>query len=140
MKISEEQALQELQNWYDRKKFSRTKLKAVAFSENPESPTAQDILTDAISEGALVINEDGSLSLQLEFPTLDGEGISELKFKARMTLGEKTEATKGLKPDDGEGRLIAYIAKLTNQPQGVIKALDAGVDFERAGAIAVYFL
>ena len=140
MKISDEQARQELKAWYERKKFSKTKLKAVAFAENPDSPTAEDILADAISEGALVIGDDGSLTLQLEFPTLDGEGISGLKFKARMTLGEKTEATKGLKPDDGEGRLLAYIAKLTNQPLGVIKALDAGVDFERAGAIAVYFL
>lgn len=129
--VSEELARREFSGWLDAKRISERK--------REQYKDQEDILVEAIMAGDLVVEEKGLL-LKLLFPTNDGEGISVLNFKNRLTVGERQATTKGVAANDAEGRLIAYIAALTDQPAGVIKKLESGEDYERASAIAVYFL
>lgn len=129
--VSEDQARREIGGWLDIKRISERK--------REQYKDQEDILVEAITTGDLIVT-DGGLQLTLLFPTNDGEGVSVLKFKNRLTVGERQATTKGVAANDAEGRLIAYIAALTDQPTGVIKKLESGEDYERASAIAVYFL
>lgn len=129
--VSEDQARREIAQWLDVKRVSARK--------REQYKDQEDVLTEAIMAGDLVVGDNG-LELNLLFPTNDGEGVKVLKFKNRLTVGERQATTKGVAANDSEGRLIAYIAALTDQPVGVIKKLESGEDYERASSIAVYFL
>jgi len=131
-KVSNDQAVKDIERWLDAKKIKDRKREQNADSEA--------VLVDAIMDGDLIVNDDNSLTLKLIWPTAEGQGVSTLTFKSRLTVGERQEATKGIKPTDAEGRLIGYVAVLTDQPVGVIKKLESGEDYERASSIAVYFL
>jgi len=131
--ISNEQAKQEFNQWLDSKKISARK------RESNEG--AEEIIIDAIMDGAMVINEDKTIDLKLLFPIEQGNmNVDSLSLKHRLTVGQKNQAVKGLKPDDGDGRMLAYIAALSSQPAGIIRQMESGDDYERASAIAVYFL
>lgn len=125
-------AINEFERWLTSKKISDRKREA-----NKET---EAVLIEAIEDGNLIVNDDNTLILKLIWGTSEGNGVNELTFKNRLTVGERQSATKGIKADDGEGRLIGYIAALTDQPVGVIKKLESGEDYERASSIAIYFL
>jgi hypothetical protein len=131
-KVNLESAQADFTKWLDSKRISERKREA--------NKDAEAVLIEAFEAGELVLNDDGTLSLLLIWGTNDGEGVKELNFKNRLTVGERQIATKGIKADDGEGRLIGYIAALTDQPVGVIKKIESGEDYERASSIAIYFL
>ncbi len=130
--LSNESAVQDFEKWLDSKRIKDRKRES--------NKDAEAVLVEAIEDGDLVVNEDNTLTLKLIWGTAEGNGVNELTFKNRLTVGERQTSTKGIKADDGEGRLISYIAALTDQPVGVIKKLESGEDYERAGAIATYFL
>ena len=134
MNISEEIARKDFENWVSPKKLPKKKLE-----ENAEHA---DVIIDGIMDGSIVINEDNTLTLNLIWPTTEDEnGVSKLEFKKhRMKFADGQRATKGLKPDDADGRLLAFVSFLTDQPVGVIKNLAYGSDLTRASSITVYFL
>lgn len=132
-KVSEEQAREDFKKWLDSKKISNKKR-----ASNIE---AEDIIVEAIQEGMMVVTDENKIILSLLFPIESGNtSIPSLSFKSRLTVGQKHQAAKGIKPDDGEGRLLTYIAALSDSPAGVIRSMESGDDYERASAIAVYFL
>lgn len=134
-KLNKEQATKEFKEWLDTKKVSEKKRIA--------NEGFQDTIVDAIMDGDMIINEDKTIDLKLKFPIINTSGkeaFSSLIFKHRMTVGERSAACKGVKAEDGEGRIIGYVAALSSMTRGEINKLDSGEDFERASALAVYFL
>lgn len=130
--ISEEQAKAEIEKWL--------KAKRVTPRMRKKNEQAEETLIGAIQDGYLVLNDDLTLTQKLIFPTKeDGTGVNDLKFKLRMSVDERSTATKGYRPDDGDGRMIGYIAHLCGTARGIIGKLDS-VDFEIAQSIAIYFL
>ena len=129
-KVSREKAVEELERWLNAKKITGNKRKS--------NEDIEEELIDAIEEGYLVLNEDNSFTYKLKFP-LDGENpITELKFAFRVKIGVLNAKLRGIKIDDLSGRIQTYIAVLTDQPKGLIGALDTS-DNSIASAIATYF-
>ncbi len=131
-KVSQDQALLDFEKWLEARRINERKREA--------NKATEETLVGAIMDGLLIVNDDNTLTQVLVFPTNDGEGIKELKYAYRLNAGQRQEATKGIDAKDGEGRLIGYIAALTDQPKGVIKKLESGDDYDIATSIAVYFL
>lgn len=132
VKVSIDQATLDFEKWLIARKISDRKRETHKDHE--------EILIGAISDGLLVVNEDNTLTQTLIFPTNEGEGVKTLDYSLRLNAGQRQNATKSIDAKDGEGRLIGYIAALTNHPLGVIKKLESGEDYDIATAIAVYFL
>ena len=131
--ISKDTAAQEFNKWATQKRLSERVIN--------DLEGAQAIILAAFEEGTLVLIEDFTLTQKLIWPTgEDGNGVAELIYKFRMTVGQRSAAAKGIKPTDAEGRLAAYVAALTDQPRGVINKLDGGDDYSLASSIANYFL
>lgn len=131
-KISEDQATRDFEKWLEFRRINDRKREANEANEKT--------LIGAIMDGNLIVNEDGTLTQKLIFPTADGAGIKELNYSGRLNAGQRQAATKGVDAKDIEGRLIGYIAALTDQPLGVIKKIESGDDYDIATSIAVYFL
>jgi len=131
-KVSQDQAILDFEKWLEARRINERKREA--------NKATEETLVGAIVDGLLIVNEDNTLTQVLVFPTNGGEGVKELKYAYRLNAGQRQEATKGIDAKDGEGRLIGYIAALTDQPKGVIKKLESGDDYDIATSIAVYFL
>jgi hypothetical protein len=137
-KIAREIAEKEVTEWLDRKKISP--------STRESREDSIDLLIDCVCEGTLVFNKneqsneiDGTITHSLLFPT-DGEApITSLKYRARLNDNILRPFLKGVAGNDGDGRLTAYVAALTNTAKGIISALDSG-DKKISLAIAVFFL
>ena len=76
--------------------------------------------------------------MNLSWPIGDGGKINKLVFKPRLTVGEIHNNLKGIKSNDTDARIYAYIAALTDQPIGVIRSLDTE-DYRVASSIVVFF-
>lgn len=133
--ISREQAIIEVTAWLDHKKMSDRKRES-----NKESIEA---LTDAVEDGLLVLDQgteekEGTFEWKqlLKFPV--GE-IKELNFKARMPVGTIHVNLSGTKSDDGDARILAYVAALSGQNSGIIRKLDTE-DYSVSKNIAYFFL
>lgn len=130
-KVAREVAEQEVQKWLDSKKvFDST------IEENQDSIK---ILTEAIMQGTLTLNDDFSFTHKLLFPLGDGETmVGELKYKHRINEKETQKYLKGVSAKDGDGRLNATIAALCNTARGIIEGLDT-MDKKISNAIAIFF-
>jgi hypothetical protein len=130
-KVSKEVAGSEIERWLDYKKSSEAQ--RVSYADQIEQ------LSNAIESGDLVLNEDFSFTYKLKFDTGGEEPVKELKFKPRISIGSLQKSLEGVKTSDADGRITAYIAALTGQPKGVIRALDTA-DYSIPQAIVVFFL
>ncbi len=131
-KVSIDQATKDFEKWLEARRINERKRES--------NKTYEETLIGGIMDGNLIVNEDATLTQILVFPTADGEGVKELVYSQRLNAGQRQAATKGVDAKDGEGRLIGYVAALTNQPLGVIKKIESGDDYDIATSIAVYFL
>ncbi len=131
-KITREAAEAEVTSWLDKKKiFPETRDK---FKDHSE------LIVDAISNGALTLNpESFEFTHTLLFPIGENDGITEMKYKARLNDKQINQQMKGVKSDDVDGRVQALVAALTSQPRGIIERLDTA-DKRIATAIAVFFM
>lgn len=129
-KVSREKAVEELNKWLDAKRITGNKRKS-----NEE---IEEELIDAIEEGWLVLNDDFSFTQKLKFPIEGTSKIEELKHQFRVKVGELNAKLRGVKMDDVVGRVQTYVAVLTDQPKGLIGALDTA-DYSIASSIATYF-
>ncbi len=121
-------SLQEIGNWLDFKKVPQRKRDAYK--------DAIETLADAISNGSMSISEDNHITYKLNFEV---GGVSELKFKPRLTVSDVKAKTSTLKTSDAEGRLLAYVSALTEVSVGELSKLDTE-DFSICQSIAVFFL
>ena len=131
--ISKEQASTEFEAWLDFKKVKEKKK-----TDNAES--ADEIITEII-DGNAIIKEDKTIVYTLQFPLSNGDKVTlqQLEFKPRINVREITSNLRGVKSQDVDGRILAYVTSLTGQPTGVLKGLDT-LDWAFCQNIATYFL
>ena len=131
-KVSLDVARQEMDKWLDYKKVKAKKRES--FSEH----------IDTIVEGIV----DGSLSLDdktmvfthtLSFPVGKDGNITELTYRPRLMVQEINAGMKGVKANDVDGRIVRYIAVLTEKPSAIISNLDTE-DNSVAQAFVQFFL
>lgn len=131
MKVSLEQATLEITEWLDYKKVSEKKREA--YKESIDS------LIEAVSEGALIVNEDKTLTHELKFEIGEEMKISKLTYKPRLSMGKIHNHMQGVKTTDGDGRILAYVSALSDQTKGLIKGMDTE-DYAISQAVAVFFV
>lgn len=127
-----DKAMEEVEQWLDSKRVREKKRDL--YAENIEE------LAEAISAGDLRTDDQGRFVQKLAFPIGEGEKqFTELTYKTRVPVGKFHVHLKGVKADDVDGRIMAYVAGLTDAGKGIISQMD-GVDYEISKAIAVFFL
>ena len=125
--ISIEVAQAEIQKWLDGTK--------VMASKQAASKSDIELLTDAVCDGLLVVNEDLTLTQKLLYPL---EGVTELVYKSRLSVGDPASRLKEVKADDIHGMVLAYVATLTQKPNALIKNIDRK-DYRISTAVAGFF-
>lgn len=134
-KVAREVAESEFEKWLDFKKVKDTKRESN--SKNIET------LVESIMDGTLVLNHDNhEFKHNLSFPIKNSEGqvtVTELIYKPRLIMREVNKHLKGVKSDDADGRVVAYICALTGKAKGIITELDTE-DNSTAQGLAVFFL
>lgn len=128
-KISKELAVLEIEKWLDFKKVKPKKREA--YKDAIES------LTDYVAEGILVLNEDFSLTQNLDFPIGIEKQFKSLDYKARIDVSTLQRQMSGV--STGDGRILATIAALTGQEKAIVSKMDTE-DYSVASSIAVFFL
>lgn len=132
MKVAHEVAERDILKWLDTKK--------VFTGVREKHKDTIEFLTEAIEDGALVYNEeDNSFTHNLLFPTSGEKPLTELKYKSRINDNMLRPYLKGVANDDGDGRVTATICALTEQPRGIINALDS-LDKKICMSIVIFFI
>lgn len=132
IRVSREVANRELESWLDFKKIFPNSREANADSI--------DLIEEMISEGVLSIDEETKeITHNLLFEIGEETTINKLVYKARINDKMLNPYLKGVKSNDADGRLTAYIAALTSQHRGVISSMDSQ-DKKISMSIAVFFL
>jgi hypothetical protein len=134
MKVNREQAVRELDKWFEFKKIRTNKREA-----NKEF---EETIVSAIIEGDLVIDENSNIKFKLPEPMSNSKGevtVEELVFKPRLKVRELNAELRGVKNSDGDGRIVAYIAAITGQAPNIITNLYTE-DYSLCTAIVMYFL
>jgi hypothetical protein len=129
LKLNTERAEKEVKKWLDKKK--------VLLGTREAYKDHVKIMVDAFAEGVLQLNEDNTITHELLFPFEQGK--THLTYRARVNDNDKTDWFKNVPDNDGELRVIALIACLTNTAKGLIAKLDS-VDKRIASAISVFFM
>jgi hypothetical protein len=133
-RLSEEAALKEFERWLDFKKVKTKK--------RDGNKDQQESIIEAIVDGDIRIDEKCNIIYKLLQPITDDGGevfLAELTFKPRLKVHEFNSKMKGVKANDVDGRLVAYVSALTGQNSGVIRKLDVD-DYSICQNIIMYFL
>ncbi|KKN42128.1 hypothetical protein LCGC14_0716320 [marine sediment metagenome] len=130
-KVQLEQAVEEIDGWLDRKKIFP--------SAREELKDAIEILVEAISLGYLSLNDKGEFKQELLFPLKEEQALTHLDYKSRLNDRMLEPHLKGVKAGNGDARIVAYLACLTGQAKGIIKALDTA-DRKITNAIVIFFV
>jgi len=127
-KVTKQQAEAEIQAWLDKKKI---------FQSVREVSTLEiDILIEGIMNGCLSLDDNGSFTQTLMFPTGDTKTIT---YKNRMNDNMLLPHLKGVSQRDGDARQIAYAAALTDVAKGILTSLDP-VDKKVMMSIVGFFI
>jgi hypothetical protein len=133
-KVSEEIAEKDLQEWLERNHISEDKI------ESAVGESQLKIIKKAIQSGRLVLNEDGKLSLSLSSPIGSlSSPITELVFNARVNRKMVMTHLSGVKSDNGDMRLVAYMGASTGINKTILLELMPE-DQSIADAITVFFV
>jgi len=130
-KIKPEVARKELEKWLDFKKVKDKKRDD--FSEHI------DTIVEGIVDGTLSLDDKFVFTHRLSFPIGKDDNITELKYVPRLMVEDINARMKGVKANDVDGRIVRYIAALTDQPSAVISKLDTE-DNSLAQAFVQFFL
>ena len=130
-KIERSVAESEVEEWLDVKKVSTSVREA-----NKDSI---DLLVDCICDGELVKKDNNEFKYTLKHPFGEEEKVTELTFKPRLNDKMLKPYLNGVKTNDGEGRLLAYIAALTGVQRAILENMDS-VDKKVAMAVVIFFL
>ncbi|MBC7486083.1 MAG: hypothetical protein H7282_04975 [Cytophagaceae bacterium] len=131
VKIPLDKAAEEIEAWFDRKKIMP--------SQRETYKDHTEILVEALAYGILALDDQGCFTQQIQHTSEDEAAVSVLKYKSRVSARVVEPHLKGVKGSDSDGRILAYMACLTDQPKGVLKALDSS-DSRIANSIVVFFL
>lgn len=131
MKVSKEVAEKEVLTWLEFKKISDKKKES--FKENIEA------IVDAICDGVLTLETDFTFTHHLKFPLDNEVKTTELKYKPRLKMVDVHKQLVGVEAKNVDGRIVAYIAALSDKPKRVITELESE-DYGVAQSVAVFFL
>ena len=126
-----ETAKKEVEKWLDFKRVRDSKRKSNA--------DTIEALAEAVSEGQLVLNEDHTLTHNLDVPTEGEVPVTQLTYKPRLTVQDTHSKMKGVKANDVDGRIIALVSALCGKPTGIIGRLDTA-DYSVSQNVALFFL
>lgn len=130
-KITKETAIKEVDSWLDYKKVNEKKRET--YRDHIET------LVDAVCDGSVIIREDSVIVHELKFP-IEGElPINKLEYKPRVKVQTVHLHMQGVKQNDADGRVCAYVAAISSKPKEVIKALDTE-DYSISQAVAIFFM
>jgi len=130
-KITTELAEKEVFDWLSYKRVDEEKIE-----DNKE---VIKTLTNGISNGYLVLDENKNFVLNLKFPVGKDENIKKLSFKPRLKMSEIHDVTRNIKTGDTSALLLAYVSALTSENSAILKELDTE-DNRIAQAISMFFL
>lgn len=130
-KVERSVAELEVTDWLDKKKVSSSVREA-----NKDSV---ELLIDCICDGELVKDDKNNLDYTLKHPFGDEEKVTKMSFKPRLNDKMLKPYLNGVKTNDAEGRLLAYISALTTVPRAILENMDS-VDKKVAMAIVIFFL
>ena len=128
--VSLEVAEQEVQAWIEKCRFRKRKVES-----NKEYV---DQLIEGVIHGDLSIDEEThDIEMELIRPVGD---VRKLVFKTELKVKEIRHKLKSgnVSAGDSDGRILAYISALTNQPFSVIDDLNTE-DQSLASSIAIFF-
>lgn len=133
--ITPELAAKEVESWLDYKKVKTGKRENLADQIS--------ILEENVCDGTLVLDDKThKFTHKLQFPIENSKGevtVKEIIYKPRLKVKEINAKMTGVKANDADGRVIGYVAALTEQPVAVISNLDTE-DNSLAQAFAMFFL
>jgi hypothetical protein len=129
--VALEVAKKDVDKWLEYKKISDTKKES--YADNIST------LVNAVADGALIVNEDFTLKHELKFPLENEIKTTSLEYKPRLQMKQIHQHTQGIKSNDIDGRIAAYIAALSGKPKAVVVSLDSE-DYAIAQAVAVFFI
>lgn len=130
-KVALDVAEKEVESWMDKKKITQ--------SMRDSLKDQVKILVESVCDGLLILDtETNEWKHILNFAIGEGESIKELTYLSRLNDRILEPALRGVKGDDGDKRLQAYISALTGKAKGIIANLDT-VDKRVSTAIASFF-
>lgn len=130
-KVAKEQAEEELNQWLDHKKVFQTM--------RDEHKDHIDLLTEALMDGIITINlDDYKITHTLIMPPENGK-LTQLVYRSRLNDNLLSTHLKGVSATDGDARLHAMAAALTDTMKGVISKLDSSTDKKIMMAIVTFF-
>ena len=130
-KINRESAIEDFKKWLDYKRVNENK--------RQQSSQQEEVIVDAICNGDITIDEECNIHQKLVFPVEGEVGFDELVYRPRINRKLLQAKLRGVKADDVDGRMSAYVAALTNKAILQITNLDTE-DLRVADAIVMYFL
>lgn len=131
-KVTIEVAEDEINSWLDKKKILPGLRDARREHINQ--------LVECIQEGVLELNnETFELTHNLLEPFGNEQKTTKLVYKPRLNDKLLQPWLKGVKGDDAEGRMLGYVAALTNTNRLLLELMDTA-DKRIAMAIAIFFL
>lgn len=131
MVVDELVAQADVDSWLDFKKVGA--LKRETHKDHVKT------IVEAIVDGDLVLNSDKTFSYKLKFPLEKEKAVYDVKFKARLSVLDIHTKLQDTKSSDGDARLLAHVAALTNLAKQIIRFLDSE-DYNVCCSIAVFFL
>lgn len=129
--VTRELAEAEVNSWLDYKRVSENR--RIVQKAQIES------LVGAIMEGTLILNENKTFTHELLFPIGGDTKITKLEYKPRVDIGTIHRSLEGVKSDDADGRILAYVAALASITKTISKQIDTE-DYGVAQSIAIFFL
>ncbi len=133
MKVSFEIATAEIEKWLDSKKISQLR--------REKNIGSFETLVGLVREGSLVVNDDMSVTLSLNFPIKSPEGtdsVSSLKFKQRMSEAELEPNRKLVGGSGNAAILMATAITVTGELHAILKKCDS-IDMENIHNICIFF-
>ncbi len=131
-KVSYEVAESDFRSWLQQNHIPEDKI------ENLES--CGKIVIKSIVSGVLILQEDGQLKQKLNKEIGAGTGaVRELIFNARINRKMVSKFLNGVKPDDSDGRLVAYMAASTGVNKAILTELMPE-DQRVADNVTVFFV
>lgn len=125
-KMTRETAQAEFEKWV----YETKKLRPVAVEKNADA--CRDFI-DALCDGTLTIEEDGSVTQKLSFAVA---GRDQLKYKSRLTVSEMGSALDVRGGDSAKTRKM--VSMLTGEVVGVLDKMDSS-DWALSTAIAAFY-
>lgn len=140
--MAHEVAEKELEKWFDYRRVKE------AVRNNADETIGYDVNREKLIEGFMYgqLNfdeESGILSQVLDWPVEKESGeiiLSELKWKPRIKERDLTEPMKGVKTNDSNGRIKAFVSAYTSTDRIILGSLEHATDYNLAQSIVTYFL